>query len=192
MPTAGSPLEIVRLSPALLGDFLAYFEGPAFADNPKWRSCYCQFLYVDHAKVSWSRRTAEENRAQACERICSNRMQGYLAYRNGQPVGWCNAAPRQMMDAFADEVDPDAARIGQITCFVVAKPHRRSGVAKALLMAACAGLKAQGLAIAEASPLQDVESDAKNHYGPLHMYLEAGFHVHRTADDGMVYVRRAL
>jgi len=27
----------------------------------------------------------------------------FLAYREGQVVGWCNAAPRLMMDAFADE-----------------------------------------------------------------------------------------
>jgi GNAT superfamily N-acetyltransferase len=190
--SAEQETEIRRLSPALLVDFLAYFEGPAFVDNQKWQSCYCQFLYVDHSKVTWSARTADENRAQACERICSDRMQGYLAYRNGQPVGWCNAAPRSMLDAFVDEFDPQAERIGQITCFVVAKPHRRSGVATALLQAACAGLKEQGLSIAEASPLAEAQTDAKNHYGPLRMYLEAGFHIHRQAEDGMVYVRRAL
>ena len=76
---------IRRLTPDLRGDFLRFFEGAAFADNPKWRSCYCQFLYVDHAKVTWSARTAEENRASACERIACGRMQGLLAYRDGAP-----------------------------------------------------------------------------------------------------------
>jgi len=185
-------LEIRALSPALLPDFLAFFEGDAFADNPKWRSCYCQFLHVDHAKVDWATRTAEQNRAAACERICTKRMQGYLAYRDGKPVGWCNAAPRTMLDAFADESVPDPGRIGQIGCFVVAKTHRRTGVAAALLQAACDGLKAQGLAFAEATPLAEASSDAKAHYGPLALYLSAGFSVVRPGDDGRLLVRRQL
>ena len=186
------PIEIRELTPGLLPDFLAFFEGDAFADNPRWASCYCQFLYVDHAKVSWPARTADENRAAACERIGSQRMQGLLAYRDGRPVGWCNAAPRTLMDAFADEPDPDAERLGQITCFVVAKAHRRSGVATALLDAACAMLKRRGMTVAEAMPLAEADSDARAHYGPLRMYLAAGFDVHRTGDDGRTFVRRSL
>jgi GNAT superfamily N-acetyltransferase len=180
------------LTPDRQADFLAYFEGDAFADNPKWSSCYCQFLYVDHNVVDWHKRTAAENKAQACERIAGCRMQGYLAYRDGKVIGWCNAAPRGMLDAFADEPDPDAARIGQVTCFVVAKAHRRTGVAKALLEAACAGLKAQGLAIAEACPKAGAESDADNHFGPRSLYESAGFSVHRLGDDGLVIMRRPL
>jgi GNAT superfamily N-acetyltransferase len=190
--TPDHALQIRRLSPELLPDFLAFFEGEAFADNPRWDSCFCQFLYVDHDKVTWSERSAEQNRGAACERICSGRMQGLLAYRDGQPIGWCNAAPRTLLDAFVNEADPDFDRIGQITCFVVAKAHRRTGVATALLDAACAMLQDQGLTIAEASPLAEADSDAKAHYGPLRMYLDAGFQVHRTEADGKVHVRRRL
>jgi len=187
-----SQVEIRKLCPELMQDFLLFFDGEAFADNPKWGSCFCQFLYVDHATVNWAARTRQENRAEACDRICTHRMEGYIAYRAGKPVGWCNAAPRTMMDAFADEPDPDAVRIGQITCFVVAKSHRRSGVATALLHAACAGLKAQGLEIAAALPMAEASGDAQNHFGPLSMYLAAGFQPHRTDAEGRVHVRRSL
>ena len=189
---SASPVEIRRLSPDLMKDFLLFFDGEAFADNPAWGSCFCQFMYVDHTKVNWDARTSQENRAAACDRIIDNRMQGYLAYRDGKPIGWCNAAPRTMIDAFADKPDPDASRIGQITCFVIAKSHRRSGVATSLLHAACEGLKAQGLAIAEASPRAEATSDAKHYHGPLSMYLAAGFKVHRSDNDGTVHVRRSL
>lgn len=74
-------LSIRPLSPDLRADFLRYFEGAAFADNLKWKSCCCQFLYVDHSKVDWSARTAEENRSSACERIHCGRMQGLLVER---------------------------------------------------------------------------------------------------------------
>ena len=185
-------LTIRQLSPESKADFLRYFEGEAFADNPKWRSCYCQFLYVDHAKVTWSARSAEQNRSSACERIQCGRMQGLLAYRGDEVVGWCNAAPRKMLDAFADEPDPDEERLGQITCFVVAKAHRRTGVARALLDAACELLHQQGLSIAEASPSRSAASDAENHFGPLALYMSAGFAVRREEEDGVVIVRRAL
>lgn len=187
-----SSLTIRRLTPALQSDFLRFFEGAAFADNPKWKSCYCQFLYVDHSKVDWKSRSAQENRASACERIACHRMQGLLAYRDGEVVGWCNAAPRLMMDSYADEPDPDAARLGQITCFVVAREHRRSGVARALLDAACAALRDQGLQIAEAHPSRSAATDAEHHYGPLSLYLCAGFSVVRETEDGLVVVRRSL
>jgi ribosomal protein S18 acetylase RimI-like enzyme len=190
MPAA--PLTIRRLCPDLQADFLHYFEGAAFADNPKWNSCYCQFLYVDHSKVTWSKRSAEENRSAACERIKCGHMQGLLAYRGEEVVGWCNAAPRTVLEAFADEPDPDEERLGQITCFVVAKAHRRTGVARALLDAACELLSQQGLSIAEASPSREASSDAENHYGPLSLYISAGFKVHREEDDGVVVVRRSL
>lgn len=117
-------------------------------------------------------------------------MKGHLAYRDGQPIGWCNAAPRTMLDAFLDEPDPDANRIGQITCFIVAKEHRGTGVAKALLQAACEGLRAQGLTIAEATANTHATTEAEHHYGPLSMYLAAGFTVHKTEDRGYVIVRR--
>ncbi|MBL0085154.1 MAG: GNAT family N-acetyltransferase [Ideonella sp.] len=180
------------MAPVLQEDFLQYFEGAAFADNPKWKSCYCQFLYVDHSVVKWSARTAEENRLAACDRIACKRMQGLLAYRNGQVVGWCNAAPRLLLESFADEPVPDAEYVGQITCFVVDREHRRTGVARALLEEACAMLREQGLRVAEASPSRDATSDADNHFGPMTLYLSAGFSVVKEQEDGLVVVRRSL
>lgn len=187
-----TPVDIHPLTPQRLPDFLQFFEGAAFADNPKWKSCYCQFLYVDHQQVQWAQRTAQENRSAACSRIGQGRMQGLLAYRDGQVVGWCNAAPRRLMDAFADEPDPDAEHLGQITCFVVAREHRRSGVATALLDAACDSLRAQGLRIAEAAPKPGITGDAENHFGPMSLFLAAGFQVHRPGAHGSVLVRRSL
>lgn len=189
---ATDSLSIRRLAPERKEDFLQYFEGAAFADNPKWKSCYCQFLYVDHSVVNWNTRTAEENRVAACDRIACKRMQGLLAYRNGQVVGWCNAAPRLLLDSFADEPISDAEHVGQITCFVVAREHRRTGVARALLEEACAMLWEQGLRVAEANPSRDARSDAENHFGPLSLYLSSGFSVVKEREDGLVVVRRSL
>jgi len=119
-------------------------------------------------------------------------MQGLMAYRDGEVVGWCNAAPRALMDSFADEHDPQAERLGQITCFVVARDHRRTGIARVLLEAACTMLRQQGMAIAEANPSRNAATDAENHYGPISLYQSAGFTVIRETEDGLVVMRRSL
>ena len=192
LPMNSSAIIIKALSPELKQDFLRFFDGTAFSDNPKWSSCYCQCFYEDHSVVKWSERTAPQNRSLACERIESQAMQGYLAYSDGSPVGWCNAAPRALLHALDDEPTPDAEHVGAIICFLVEPSHRGRGVARQLLEAACEGLRSQGLRIAEANPRTASTSAEENHFGPLNLYLSAGFTVHREDEDGSVYVRRTL
>ena len=185
-------ITIKALSPTLKKDFLRFFDGPAFSDNPKWSSCYCQCFYEDHSVVEWSKRTAPQNRALACQRIEGETMQGYLAYSDETPIGWCNAAPRALLHALDDEPTPDSELVGAIVCFLIEPSHRGQGVARRLLEAACAGLREQGVQIAEANPRTAAASASDNHFGPLSLYLSAGFTVHREDEDGSVYVRRAL
>jgi GNAT superfamily N-acetyltransferase len=185
-------IDIHPLSPERLPDFLRFFDGEAFSDNPRWSSCYCQCFYEDHSRIVWKDRTAEQNRAAACDRAADGRMQGYLAYVDGRVAGWCNAAPRHLIHALDDEPIDDAQQVGAIVCFLVAPPYRGQGVSTALLAAACDGLRAQGLRIAEANPRPHAATPAENHFGPLSMYLAAGFTVHHTDSDGSVVVRKAL
>lgn len=185
-------VTIKALAPELQPDFLRFFEGSAFSDNPKWSSCYCQCFYEDHTVVKWSERTSPQNRAIACERIQTRSMQGYLAYAGELPIGWCNAAPRRLLRALDNDPTPDAEHVGTIICFLVEPSHRGQGVARLLLEAACDGLRTQGMRIAEANPRTGTTSAAENHFGPLGLYLSAGFTLHREDDDGSVYVRRPL
>lgn len=185
-------LHIQALSPARWPDFLRFFEGEAFADNPKWASCYCQCFYEDHRQVRWNDRSGADNRACAERRAASGEMQGYLAYLGDEVVGWCNAAPRPMLHALDEEPLPDAAQRGTILCFLVAPSRRGQGVAKALLTAACDGLRAQGLQRVEANPRVGTDNPAANHFGPLAMYLAAGFTQERDDGDGSVWVSKPL
>jgi len=183
---------IAPLSPARLAELLAFFDGYAFSDNPAWSSCYCQCFYEDHRKIQWSSRTATENRDRATERCRSGEMQGYLAYLDRSVVGWCNAAPRRMLHALDAEPLLDADCIGCILCFLVSPSARGQGIARVLLEAACEGLRAQGLRYAEANTRPNARTCAEQHFGPLPMYLSAGFVVDRTDADGSVWVRRQL
>lgn len=77
-------------------------------------------------------------------------------------------------------------------CFVVARPERRRGVARALLAAACDGFRARGLALAEGLAVEGAAGEAENHHGPLAMYLAAGLAVAHRFGDGRLLVRRPL
>ncbi len=185
-------LVIKPLAPALQQDFLRFFEGSAFSDNPKWSSCYCQCFYEDHSVVTWSERTGPQNRALACQRIQSSAMQGYLAYSDGVPVGWCNAAPRTLLHALDSEPVAEVETVGTILCFLVEPSHRGRGIARQLLAAACDGLRQRGMHVVEANPRTTPTSAAQNHFGPLSLYLSAGFVVVREDNDGSVWVRLPL
>lgn len=187
-----SRVEVEPLSPDRLADFLSFFEGEAFSDNPKWSSCYCQCFYEDHSRVHWPGRTAVENREIATRRIAGGQMQGLLAYRDGRVVGWCNAAPRALLHSLDAEPVPQPERVGTILCFLVAPSARNKGVATALLDAACDHLRRQGLQSVEANPRTGGTGAAENHFGPLRMYLAAGFTVRRTDEDGSVWVTKEL
>jgi GNAT superfamily N-acetyltransferase len=188
-----SAIDVRPLAPSLLADYLAFFDGPAFVDNPHWASCYCFF---DHNPDpdAWDDRRGDQNRADVSDLIRSGRFHGFLAYREGSPVGWCKAAPRLEIPSLAREPEfavPDAERVGSVVCFVVAPEHRRSGVATALLEAACATFAEVGLSTAEAYPRSGVFDPASNYHGPAELYRAAGFSPFRQG-DGWLMMRKPL
>jgi ribosomal protein S18 acetylase RimI-like enzyme len=186
-----NPVEVKPLVAGRMNEYLRFFDTQAFTDNPRWAGCYCYFPYHDPAKTHWPERSGEENRSAICASIEAGTAMGYLAYVNGEVVGWCNAAPRRMFPMLQDEPAPDEAQTGTIFCFIVAPAFRGKGVATALLDAACAGLAAQGLRVVEARPVRNATTAAANHLGPLALYLAAGFSIVRE-DDEEVYVRKRL
>ena len=185
------PIEIRELTPALREELLTFFERDAFADHPKWATCFCFFPHAPHDTEEWSARTGAQNRADSARAIGSGAMRGYVAYAGGKPVGWCNANDRVRYTIVDDPGAGDPGQVGAIACFVVAKPYRRSGVARAMLEAACEGFRRAGFHAVEAYPRAEAATDAENHTGPLALYLDAGF-VEKGEVDGATIVRKDL
>jgi GNAT superfamily N-acetyltransferase len=190
--TASTRVDIQPLTPASSADYFAFFDGDAFADNPRWASCYCHFLWAPTDIKPWNRWTGTENRAAVAELIATRQLQGYLAYVAGKPVGWCNATPKVKIPALREERDPAAATVGAIACFVIAKPFRHQGVARRLLAAACKGFEQDGLKCVEAYARQGATGEAENHTGPLQLYLSSGFAIVREDGDGGAIVRKTF
>ncbi len=176
------PIEIRALTPALLPDWLQFFDAAAFSDNGEWCGCYCMCYHWNAALAAekpWNCGEADApiNRRHAIDFIESGRMRGYLAYRDGRVVGWCNANDKAAYDSvhfcFSRDVPDDGGRIKSVACFVIDPNHRRCGVATALLEAVLADAARDGYDVVEAYPFAQNEFHA--YHGPVALYEKLGF-----------------
>lgn len=136
-------IEIRKLEPKILSDFLYFFENVAHADNKEWDRCYCINYCAAH-----NNRTAkkffdpEVRKKHAIDYINSGLMQGYLAYIDGKVIGWCNANDRNdCLHCYgwknyieSKEIKKKTKeKIMSVFCFTVAPDYRGKGISTALL-----------------------------------------------------------
>lgn len=160
-----------------IDDWLRFFDRDAFADNPGSASCYCLEPHApplpDMPERPW-----RETRALMLDLLRRGASYGYLAYVDGAPAGWVNASLRSDYRIYG-EVEPggpDPRTVVGVSCFVVAPPFRRHGVASALLDRVVADAAARGASWVEAYPFHTPRtSDASHFRGPRAMYEARGF-----------------
>jgi GNAT superfamily N-acetyltransferase len=160
-----------------VADWLHLFDHTGFADNPDWASCYCRGHHElpsdDMPERLWS-----ENREAMADRLHKGSTEGYLAYVDGEVAGWVNAS-RTSDYALLKLLDPDGpepeAIIG-ISCFVIAPPYRRHGVAAALLERVIFDAPSRGASWVEAYPHNEPEDGDGGHFRlPRAVYDARGF-----------------
>ncbi|HUG75215.1 MAG TPA: GNAT family N-acetyltransferase [Acidimicrobiia bacterium] len=170
-------ITVERVTDERVGDWLELFDHTGFAGNPDWASCYCRELHEppgdDMPERLWT-----ENRAAMVDRLRNRSTVGYLAYVDGTVAGWVNAS--QTSDyALIKLLEPDGPEpeaIVGVSCFVIAPPYRRHGVATALLDHVIADAPSRGASWVEAYPRNDPgDSDGGHFHGPRSMYDKRGF-----------------
>ena len=175
MSRLSSELEVRRLDRERRADFdRVHCE----ANGAGW--CRCAAWWVP-TWDGWGERTAEQNHALRDELFARNEYDGYLLYRDGAPVGWCQVGPRdrlpKLVAQFELEPDPET---WAITCFVVAPRDRRRGLASALLGDVVRDLAARGVRRVEAYPrLGEGLDEVELWNGPAAMFRRAGFQLVR-------------
>lgn len=180
------------LSPDLCGDWLRYFEETAFQGHEDWSFCYCLEGHLDYeTQMKWT--NPDERREKAVEMIRTGQMQGYLAYKGDEVVGWCNANDREnyryVTEMFREvgyqgKEAPDE-KVKAIFCFLIAPEYRKMGVAGQLLERVCQDAARDGYTFVEVYPFGD-ESFEFQYHGTLGMYRRNGFE--KMADLGYVRV----
>ena len=179
-------ITIKQLDSSLLDDFLYYFDKVAFTDNPGWSGCYCQFYHFKGKRSDWAKRTGKQNRDAAKDLIISGQMNGFLAYKDGDPVGWCNVNLKNKYPLLIQDNDinyPYEGKIVSIVCFLIAPEYRKQGIARNLLQFANEYYKSKEFDFIEAYPRKNVKSDAHNYKGPLSLYESEGFSIYKKFEN---------
>jgi GNAT superfamily N-acetyltransferase len=156
--------------PDHLDDWLSFFDHDAFTDRPWVASCYC---FEQHAPLLepglgvW-----KEQRAAMVGLFETGAAYGYLAFVDGRPAGWVNAALREAQ-VYALGNDADRTTI-TVSCFNMAPPYRAHGLSAELLDRVIADAPARGATRIEAHPQADNPSQFR---GTASLYESRGFEV---------------
>ena len=166
-------LAVHPLTPARWVDLEALF-GPRGA----CAGCWCRWWKVPRAE--WEAAKGEGNRRALEASVRGGETPGLLAYEDGAPVGWVAVEPRASYPRLARSrslAPVDDAPVWSITCFYVARSHRRRGVTRALIAAAAAHARAAGARLLEAYPvdLARPTGDAFVYTGAASTFAAAGF-----------------
>ena len=143
------------------------------------------------------------SREQAMRRLCErDHPPGVVAYRDGEPVGWCNIGPRTEITRLTGSrlIRPiDDTPVWSIVCVVVRSGHRRQGVTAPLLEGAVDYAASHGAPAVEAYPVDPAgRMDLTMAFvGTRAMFDRAGFQVVGITDavaSGMprLIMRRVL
>jgi GNAT superfamily N-acetyltransferase len=99
----------------------------------------------------------EKNKRAFKKIVASGEVPGIIAYFNGEPVGWCALAPREIYPLLENSrvlARVDAEPVWSVVCFFVAKPFRGRGITSQLLKAAVGYAQKQGARIIEGYPVE--------------------------------------
>jgi GNAT superfamily N-acetyltransferase len=121
------------------------------------------------------------SREEAMRRLCERPIPpGVLAYRDGEPVGWCNVGPRADMSRLTrSRTVPtiDDVPVWSVVCLVVRTGHRRQGVTRVLLDGVVEHARSHGAPALEAYPVEPQArmDTAMAFVGTVAMFERAGF-----------------
>ncbi len=163
--------------------------------------CWCRWFAL--AGKEWNTTSPDDRKEMLKTAFSTGPAPGVMAFRNGDPVGWCAVEPRESYRRLKRspvlKADPPSATedtgLWAISCFVVAPTHRRSGVSTALLAAAVEHAFTNGAEVVEAyavdTGLRTKATSAELYHGTLSLFLAAGFSPVSESVPGRPVVRLA-
>lgn len=149
-------------------------------------SCWCRWLLGTRKAFDASsragRRTALHDELEAAEVAPA-----LVASQGGEGIGWVRVSPRpaqpgvlrtRLVKAGSAE-PPEDPDVWAVTCFVVRREHRGSGVAATLLEAAVRHAEEHGARVIEGYPIDRAErpaaTSAELWHGTIGLFARAGF-----------------
>ncbi|HWM17221.1 MAG TPA: GNAT family N-acetyltransferase [Microbacterium sp.] len=148
-------------------------------------SCQCQWWTITNAE--WQQSSLDDRRELLRGEMQTATPPALIAYVDGEAAGWVRVGPRAPLRrlprtrdiAKATPVPLEDPGVWAVTCFVVRREHRRSGLNAKLLAAAIDFAREHGARLVEAYPIDTrVSRSSANQLfrGILSVFEDAGFH----------------
>jgi len=177
-------VQIFPLDESKIDDWLDFFDSRAFSDHKEWKTCYCTFYH--YPKLSEYDSSSNRKRDYAVWLIRNNILKGYLAYKEGRVIAFCNVNDIENYSKLSNLPKRDA-KILAIVCFIVQKEERRKGFAGQILKKIIEDAKLKGFDEIEAYPGKEGESsEYSNFHGPRDLYIKMGFSEDRVGRSSVV------
>ena len=140
--------------------------------------CWCMWARLPSAEFRAG--TGEKNKRALRRIVAAGEEPGIVAYVNGEPAGWCGLGPRAAYKRLENSkilAPVDDRPAWSVTCFFVARPHRRQGLSVRLLREAVKHAASRGATIVEGYPTDTraKASDAFVWTGLASAFERAGF-----------------
>jgi GNAT superfamily N-acetyltransferase len=181
-------IEICKLTPNLVEDYVRFFDTTSHATNKDEHKCYCVWWCNDDYEGKDFTSSVEVRRDYAIQYVKGSNIQGYLAYCDDEVVGWCNANTkadclkcycwRRFMGFVPTEESHPDIKVKSVFCYAIAPEMRRKGISKLLLERVCQDASQDGFDFVEAYPNIEFANEAEDYMGPVEMYKKSGFTVH--------------
>jgi GNAT superfamily N-acetyltransferase len=166
-----------------------------FGPKGAYSNCWCMFWRL--RRKDFSALAPTERKAALRSWVRSGAEPGLIAYRQGKAVAWCALAPRSEYAALAAsrKLKPvgDITGVWSITCYFVAKEHRRTGLMSALLDAAARHARRKGARLLEGYPVTaESLQGCAGYTGLVPAYRKAGFRIVARPSRSTRVMQKAL
>ncbi len=173
MPAKTAKMEFHPLTPERWQDFETLF-----GERGACGGCWCMAWRLTGKQFDEQKGAPNKKAMKAI--VARGDQPGVLAYVGGQAVGWCSVAPRETFIRLESSrvLKPiDDKSVWSISCFFIAKEHRRKGLSVKLLKAAIEFVRRQGGKIIEGYPNEPKKDqpDVFMWTGLAASFIKAGF-----------------
>lgn len=139
--------------------------------------CWCMWWRL--ARSEFQKNAGAGNKRAFKKLVDGGAVPGILAYDQGKPVGWCAVQPKEAYPSLARSRTKtvDQRPAWAVTCFFIAKSHRKQGLSLALLKAAADHARASGAMLIEGYPIDTDQRamDFSSFMGTAQVFARAGF-----------------
>jgi GNAT superfamily N-acetyltransferase len=144
------------------------------ANGGVWGGCWCTYYQMTGPFDSSA---YDKNRMMKRKFVADGKARGTIVLCGSDPVGWCQFGPKEELPRVdtREGYVPTAKDAWRVTCFFIARAHRKQGFAEFALTESISEMKKQGVRSIEAYPVEGERSATNLWSGTPGLFEKIGF-----------------